>query len=47
MGEIVYRALNSLVVQYLLLFVFLPVGLIFLGYLIYIVVMTIKEFRKK
>ena len=47
MGEIVCRAVCGMIGQFFLLFLILPAGLIFLGYLLYIVVMTIGEFRKK
>lgn len=47
MGEIVYRAICGGIGQFFLLFLILPAGTIFLAYLIYILVMTVKEFRKK
>lgn len=47
MGEIVSRAVCGAVGQFFLLVWILPAGLIFLAYLIYIIVMTVKEFRKK
>ena len=47
MGELVYQAL----MQYLTIFFFvvmvLPAVIIFCGYLIYIVVMCIREMKKK
>lgn len=47
MGELVWRALNALAGNFIAAAVLLPVGLIFLAYLVYIVVMTIRELRKK
>lgn len=47
MGDIVYKALTQLFSNFILAVVFLPISIIFLGYLIYIIVMTIKEIKKK
>lgn len=47
MGELVWRALSALAGNFIAAVVLLPVGLIFLAYLVYIVVMTIRELRKK
>ena len=47
MGELIARAIYQGVGGFFLLFVLLPGALIFLGYLIYAVIMAIKEFRKK
>ena len=47
MGAIIEKAIYQGVGSFFLLFVLLPVALIFFGYLIYIVIMTIKELRKK
>ena len=46
MGDIVYKASLHLFGNFLLAVVFIPMGLIFLGYLIYIIVMVIKEMKK-
>lgn len=47
MGAIIEKAIYQGVGSFFLLFVLLPVAHIFFGYLIYIVIMTIKELRKK
>lgn len=47
MGELVWRGLSALAENFIAAAVLLPVGLIFLAYLVYIVVMTIRELRKK
>ena len=44
MGELVYQALMQSVAAF---FMILPAVVIFLGYLIYIVVMCIRELKKK
>lgn len=46
MGELAWRALSALAGNFIVAVVLLPVGLIFLAYLVYIVVMTIRELRK-
>ncbi|WP_455581752.1 hypothetical protein [Dysosmobacter sp.] len=47
MSELAAAALSHGVSVFILLFLILPAALIFLGYLIYIVIMTIRELRKK
>lgn len=47
MGAIVEAAVYSAIWKVILAFVILPVGVLFLGYLIYIVVGIVKEFRRK
>lgn len=47
MGELAYAAFVSLVAKFLFWVVFLPLALIFLGYLVFIIVESIKEWRKK
>lgn len=47
MGAVIEKAIYQGVGGFFLLFVILPVALIFFGYLVYIVIMTIKELRKK
>lgn len=47
MGELVWRALGGLAGNFIAAVVLLPAGLIFLAYFAYIVVMTIRELRKK
>lgn len=47
MGELAWRALSALAGNFIAAVVLLPVGLIFLAYLVYIVIMTIRELRKK
>ena len=47
MGEIVAKAVYSAVGQFFLLVWLLPAGILLLAYLIYIMVMTIGEIRKK
>ncbi|MBR7146230.1 MAG: hypothetical protein IKD11_00740 [Oscillospiraceae bacterium] len=44
--DIIGLALSKGIGSFVLLFVLGPVALIFLGYLIYIIVMTIKELKK-
>lgn len=46
MSAIIEKAIHQGISGLILLFVILPVALIFLGYLVYIVVMAIKEWRK-
>lgn len=47
MMEIVYKAIVQFVCGYLAIFVLLPVGFIALAWIIYAIVMTIIEWRKK
>lgn len=47
MGTVVEAAVCRGIGGFFTLFVLLPAGLIFLGYLIYIVVMTVWELWKK
>lgn len=47
MSAIIEKAIYQGIGGFFLLFVILPVALIFFGYLVYIVVMTIKEIGKK
>ena len=47
MGEIVYRALCQMFVNFVFAVVILPVALIFAAYLVYIVVMCILEIVKQ
>ena len=45
--ELFAALFNELLGKVLLLFLFLPLGLTALGWLVYIVVMTVRELRKK
>lgn len=47
MGELAWRALSALAGNFVAVVVLLPAGVIFLAYLVYIIVMTIRELRKK
>ena len=47
MGELVYQALMQSVAAFFFAVMVLPAVVIFLGYLIYIVVMCIREMKKK
>ena len=47
MGELVWRGLSALAGNFIAAAGRRPGGLIFLAYLVYIVVMTIRELRKK
>ena len=47
MGELVYEALAQYVTIFFFAVMVLPAVVIFLGYLIYIVVMCIREMKKK
>lgn len=47
MGEFVYQALMQYVTIFFFVVMVLPAVIIFLGYLIYIVVMCIREMKKK
>ena len=47
MGAIIEKAIYQGIGSFFVLILILPVALIFFGYLAYIVVMTIKEWRKK
>ena len=47
MGELIYQALMQSVANFFFVVMVLPAVIIFLGYLIYIVVMCIKEMKKK
>lgn len=47
MGEVIGNALCRGVGFVVLSLVLVPAGLIFLGYLVYIAVMTVREFRRR
>lgn len=47
MGEFVYQALMQYVTIFFFVVMVLPAVIIFCGYLIYIVVMCIREMKKK
>lgn len=47
MGDIVYEALVEMFGSFIIAVAILPVATIFIAYLVYIIVMTIKEFRRK
>ena len=47
MGSIVETALYDTVGKFFLLFVIVPAGVIFLGYVIYMIAKIIQELRKK
>ena len=47
MGSIVEAAIYNLLRDFFLFFIIVPIGIMFLGYVIYIVVEVIKEIRKK
>lgn len=47
MGEFVYQVLMQSVAAFFFVVMVLPAVVIFLGYLIYIVVMCIRELKKK
>jgi hypothetical protein len=47
MGSIVEAALYDVVGKFFLLFVIMPAGVIFLGYVIYMIAKIIQELRKK
>lgn len=47
MGEFVYQVLMQFVAAFFFVVMVLPAVVIFLGYLIYIVVMCIRELKKK
>ena len=47
MGDIIYKALTDIFGNFIVAAVILPAAIIFVAYLIYIIVMTIKELRKK
>ena len=47
MGSIVEAAIYEFVSKFFLIFVVVPAGIIFLGYIIYIIVEVINEIRKK
>ena len=47
MGSIVEAALYDVVGKFCLLFVIMPAGVIFLGYVIYMIAKIIQELRKK
>lgn len=47
MGSIVEAALYGTVGKLFLLFVIVPAGIIFLGYVIYMIVKILQELRKK
>lgn len=45
MGELVYSGLVYLAVKLIFWVVFLPIALIFIGYLIFIIVESVREWR--
>ena len=47
MGSIVEAAIYEFISKFFLIFVIVPAGIIFLGYIIYIIVEVINEIRKK
>lgn len=47
MGDIIYKALTDIFGSFIAATALLPAAIIFTAYLIYIIVMTIKELRKK
>ena len=47
MGSIVEAALYDTVGKFFLLFVIVPAGIIFLGYVIYMIAKILQELRKK
>ena len=47
MGEFIYEAVAQYVTIFFLVVMVLPAVIIFCGYLIYIVVMCIRELKKK
>ena len=47
MEGIVEAAVYSLLSKFFLLFIIVPIGIIFLGYVIYTVVEVMKEIRKE
>ena len=47
MGDIVYKALVEMFGNFIIAVVILPGAIIFIAYLIYIIVMSIKEFKRK
>lgn len=47
MGDIIYQALTDIFCNFIVATVIFPAAIIFVAYLIYIIVMTIKELRKK
>ena len=47
MGSIVEAALYDIVGKFFLLFVIVPAGVIFLGYVIYMIAKILQELRKK
>lgn len=46
-GDIIDKALTGMFGNFIVAAVILPAAIIFVAYLIYIIVMTIKELRKK
>ena len=46
-GDIIYKALTDIFGNFIVATVIFPAAIIFVAYLIYIIVMTIKELRKK
>ena len=46
-GDIIYKALTDIFGNCMVATVIFPAAIIFVAYLIYIIVMTIKELRKK
>ena len=47
MGSIVEAAIYEYIGKFVLIFVVVPVGIMVLGYIIYIIVEVINEIRKK
>lgn len=46
-GDIIYKALTDIFGNFIVATVIFPAAIIFVAYLIYIIVITIKELRKK
>ena len=47
MGDIVYKAFVEMFGNFMIAVVILPVAAIFIAYVVYTIVMTIKEFKRK
>ena len=47
MGELIYEAFAQYVTSFFFVVMVLPAVVIFLGYLAYIIVMCVKEMKKK
>lgn len=46
MGAVVEQAFSFIINHLLILFVFIPIGIIFLGYVLYIAISVFQELRK-